>query len=202
MTTPIDESLAWMRDVMRQSSEQVFNFGTKIATWLTLGNAAALTIVFNSIVKDGLDSAALFYRSIVAFTVGLFAAFLGSVVSYFGSVVGLNLVAKSATAMNEFVVSEYYIAELEKDGISVPDDAPLSLSSSRAGEALEKLNAKQWQIWRWVWLSVILYLISASCFAAGILIPATKLSSWTKIESNAVADSALHRPSPPSPLPH
>lgn len=180
---------------MRQSSEQVYSFGTRIATWLTLGNAAALTIVFNSIVEDEIKSSTALYPSIIAFTGGLFAAFLGSVVSYFGSAVGLNRVAKSTTAMNEFVVSEYHIAELEKEGISVPDDAPLSLSSSRAAETLEKLNAKQGQIWRWVWASVILYVISALCFASGILIPANTLSNWSKTESSdAAAGSAPHRP--------
>lgn len=170
--------------------------GTRLASWLLLGNAGALAIVFKATLDRNFCNQSDIHIIIWCFSIGLFSAFAGSTVSYFTSFIGLMKISRTVALVEKIAVSEYYIEKLEADGIEISDDSQLNLDIDEAGRELQVIERKQHRIWFGFWASVCFYLLSAGAFTTGILLPVTKLSA--SLQSCALTKATMTTATLPS----
>ena len=168
MSNPIDDTLSWVREIQSVVSQQIFTLGMRIATWLVLGNTGALVLLFNSQINQQSGNEADFYTMALYFLIGLFTAFVGTVIQFFGSFYGTLILTRSAVLMNDVVVSQYYLDKLEEEGVEVPEDSSFNTTIDNASGEHNKIASKQ--IWLWIsfCFTVAFYLLSAIFFGLGI----------------------------------
>lgn len=169
--TPAERTSEWIRGFHKQLAEQMNALAMRITTWLMVGNAAALVLIFKTILEDPASNRSSLTTAAWYFVAGLTTAFLGAAANYLTSLAGLTLVGKLSGLIERLAVNEYYISKLESEGIEVPDDAPLQTGITQSQEELEKYERWLPRLWLVFWAVVILYLASAAFFAAGIIVP-------------------------------
>lgn len=169
--TPAERTSDWIRGFHKQLAEQMNALAMRITTWLMLGNAAALVLIFKTILENPASNRSLLTTAAWYFVAGLTTAFLGAATNYLTSLAGMMLVGKLAGLIDQVAVNEYYISKLESEGIEVPEDAPLQLGIQQAQDQLERFQRWLPRLWLAFWAVVLLYLASAALFAAGIIVP-------------------------------
>ena len=171
MSTAVDQTVDWIVGLQKLIGDQLFMMGNRLASWLLLGNAGALVILFNQ--KLGSDFIPIDdgRHMAIAFCIGLFCAFFGIAITLVFLAMGYSLVTKAVGLLHGLLVNQHYIDKLESEGIDVPPDAPLRLKVDQATESYESLEAKPKRLWLGVILSGAFYTVSAIAFAYGVTIP-------------------------------
>lgn len=169
--TPAERTSEWIRGFHKQLAEQMNALAVRITTWLMVGNAAALVLIFKTILENPASDRSMLTSAAWYFVAGLTTAFFGAAANYLTSLAGLTLVGKLSGLVDRLAVNEYYISKLESEGIEVPADAPLQTGIDEAQDELEKYQRLLPRLWLVFWVVVLLYLASAGFFAAGIIVP-------------------------------
>lgn len=146
------------------------DWGKRIATWLVVGNGAALAFCLNAYLTGReLLKEETILNSALCFSLGLILAFASAAIGYLSMLyVNLKLNAISIQ-LNKIVQNETLIRELENDGIDVPEDNPLRAETA---DALQELNEfEQSKKIAYIWSGVVIVLIglSAIAFAVGLI---------------------------------
>lgn len=91
------------RAQLGQTSEQVNVWGSRLATWLIVGNAAAMALAIQVLREVGSGPhAQIAFQSGRLFGIGLGLAFIGATVSYFGLIWALSLQSRAAALIEQF----------------------------------------------------------------------------------------------------
>jgi hypothetical protein len=172
MDHPISAQAAWVREMQRFTVEIQSRWGARLATWLVIGNAGALGLIFNAIVTGTTCDGSQLRIIVWLFAVGLIMAFLGSALNYFVGLYAGTLISRSVRNVNAMEVHVYDIEKLERiTGESVPDDDASKVALSEALNAEAELAKKLPGVWFGVGASLVVLMISASAFAFGLLSP-------------------------------
>lgn len=167
------------RAQLAQTGEQVGAWGSRLATWLLVGNAAALALAIQVLREAGAGPhAQIAFQSGRLFGVGLGLAFIGATVSYFGLIWALSLQSRAAGLIEQFA----HKASLEdwnrQRGEPLTEDQMKAQTKEMTGHA-EQLDALRVRMRRGplrIAIVAMLFLAaSASLFVAGVTIPLAKL---------------------------
>jgi len=173
--TPDEATLAWMRTRADASLTIASTAGSKLGTWLLVGNAAALVLVLKAATDRAVCEGVL-QTSASWFSAGLFLAFAGWAVSYLSSIASVRLSYTAVEALSTIVGNGYHIERLEAELGANYQRGPLEEGVEAAGAVLVKLPAKL----KWLWLSAILSLAlfagSALSFGGGVMEPVSAAS--------------------------
>lgn len=171
MSDPLQETLRWVRDLMRFVAEQLAAFGTRLATWLIVGNAGALVLAFNAMLSGQVCDNDLLKRVTGLFALGLLSAFGAAAISYFIGMFAAHAMNKSVNGLALLSANEFYIEQLEGQGIEVPEGAPLRQGIAAATKDTEVAKKCLPWIWGGMGLVFLIFAVSAVSFASGVLVP-------------------------------
>jgi hypothetical protein len=171
MSTAVDQTVDWIVGLQKLIGDQLFSVGNRLASWLLLGNAGALVILFNQKLGSDFIPVDDGRRMAFAFCLGLFSAFAGIAVTLVFLALGYSLVTKAVGLLHGLLVNQHYIDKLESEGIEVAPDNSLRTKVDAATISYEQLESKPRRLWLGVVLSVTLYALSAAAFAYGVTIP-------------------------------
>lgn len=189
MTSPLERLTDWLADQVRFSLEQSSAVGTKLASWLVLGNAGALVITFNAIVTAENVDKYILTNSAFLFTSGLILSFIGISISYLSSLLTVRFLSRAWESSITVLNSEHLIEKLEAQGIEVPQDNPLHEPLTAAQENLSAAQSKLVPIWWLVGAALLFQAAAATSFSAGVLAPAFALRA-------AMADAEVRSDTP------
>lgn len=121
-------------------AERLSRQGNTLSAWLVLGNAGALVISVKPIL-DG-SACAPFLRPVaLAFAVGLLLTVAGMAVGYVAGLWSNFRLGKIMDEVQGAWIAETYIDDLERDGVEVPDNAPLRRTVEQHEKNMRRMQA-------------------------------------------------------------
>lgn len=152
-----------------------------MATWLVVGNAGALVIVFN-LLSDGRGPDQSYLKTVATcFVFGLILAFSGASLGYIGGLFALKITTESVGSLDAFLINQHFIDQLESEGINVSEESELRKAVTREGEALTAAKAKVSNLFLVMYITLGLYGASAIAFVGGVLLPVWSMSVATNV---------------------
>lgn len=177
--TPFEENLAAARSGADFMARTTVEMGNRASTWLIVGNAGALGLVFNALMQGTDCNPVMLENSAWFFGQGLAFAFTATLLSYLSGLAGTVLFAQIVGAAAKMNTGDFYVRELEQADITVADDSPLEVQKAEGAAGLLKAGKDM----RWVLamsaIIMILYLCSTAAFARGLAAPlAADAAQW------------------------
>jgi hypothetical protein len=163
---PEEHLTLWTRDLQRLFVDKTVGQGQQIATWLVVGNAAALVFAFNAAIQGSACDATLIRDAARWFTAGLSLAFAGSTLGYLSALRSLAFFGRVNIHAESMYVSQFHIRELE--ALKAPTDIHQA-SYDEAGEKFASMKPRA--LWPMTIVGMVLFAGSVVCFAAGATLP-------------------------------
>ncbi|WP_337189140.1 hypothetical protein [Phenylobacterium sp.] len=200
MSDPAEGMIAWVRELHRMAATSAIDAGSRLATWLVIGNAGALALAYNGVLQGTACDLRVMSSAVTWFGAGLALAFLGVVAGVVSTLVTIAFLSRSIGSIDTYRLNEHAIEELETEGIEVPDENPLKAGQKDAAEGFQRLLAEEARI-RWVGptISIALFAASGAAFIGGVVAPVGKPQVFESCAgrdvgpSKALADGARHR---------
>lgn len=165
--------------------------GNTLSGWLVLGNAAALAITVRPIL-DGSVCASFLRPVALAFAVGLLLTVAGMAAGYVAGLWSNFKLGKILDEVQGAWIAETYIDALERDGVKVPDDAPLRRTVEMHGENMGRMQAPfARQAVAGLSAAFILTALGSASFAVGVLGPLVRSDQIAQCQILAVSKDIL-----------
>lgn len=171
MTDLFEPHIEWNRKEISASGDRLFSLGTKIATWLLIGNAAAATLSLNAILDKKICDPVAAQPVVWSFVWGMGAAFVGVAINYFSGYFGMLHLSQILKQTTKMQAASYYIQKLEDEGFAVAQDSTLQTNLDNAGAELQRLERRVWLFYIGLFASVAFFSLSAVSFMYGITRP-------------------------------
>lgn len=169
--TPAEATLAWMRSRADFSLANLHASGTRLGTWLVLGNVAAIVMVMKTVTDGSGCNAEVLSASARAFIVGLLFAFSGWAVGYFNSIASQLMTESAITATSTIVANGDYVERLQREFGKHYQPGDLEKGIDEAGEQIKLLQQRYKWLLAGTIISLILFGCSSASFVHGALLP-------------------------------
>jgi hypothetical protein len=184
------KGLEWTRERVAAAADQTQAWGTRLATWLVLGNTAAVVTALSAARYGlGADVGGLARP----FIWGLTLAFAGAVLSYFAGLVSIKPLSSSADALSTVLANTAALEALDEefpDRQSSPDD-PLERGITDAADTIADLPKRLRPVFLLSGAALLLYAASAGLFLWGAHHASVELAQIPPVAPGAAAGSAV-----------
>lgn len=157
-------SLAWLRDRVASASEIAGAWGSRLATWLIVGNAIALFTVVSARDLEG-----NILQLATPFLAGLCITFVAGALNYLISLSAIKYMAETADSLSTMMSCEIDLKAFEKDNPAYRRSPEMPLEKCISDAEVKMTSAKNnlAGLGKWVLLSVSMFMAGALCFAYG-----------------------------------
>ncbi|WP_269716486.1 hypothetical protein [Caulobacter sp. NIBR2454] len=167
---PTHSFIEFSRSMLLQLLQRVAENGTRICSWLVVGNAGAIVIVFNAVIAGSSCDPLLMSNATKAFSVGLIAAFAGAVGAYGVDLRTIYLLSGQQTSLTALHLYAHEMDKLEPNSENLEDIKELNEKIQSENNSIQEFTRKLQRRYL-IFIPITLYIISAFAFLTGATLP-------------------------------
>lgn len=171
MSTPIEGYLAWTRELLRRAIDTSLSQGSRLSTWIVVGNAAALTFTYKTMVEGSRCGLGLLQSAATCFLAGLVVSVIGAAASYVGSLRHVYTTGRLADAVGKVARYEHALREAMAEGEDPPPSGhPLVAKYNASVEAMGNVGTSRLTI-ACIGTAFTAVIVAAGLLAWGLSLP-------------------------------